>query len=165
MTTTDTKTGLLNAVAWEQVAKHEVSRARRNGSSVAVLIVDIDRFKLVNDTYGHQAGDLVLVEFAERLTHGLRAGDIAGRWGGEEFLLILPRTGMTDAVQVAERIRIATAELPIPAGDQSIAITVSGGCAVGPVAVPGDLVKAADAGLYRAKAGGRNQIVSISVPA
>jgi diguanylate cyclase (GGDEF)-like protein len=123
-----------------------------------VILLDIDHFKKVNDTYGHPAGDLVLCEFASRLTEGLRAGDIAGRWGGEEFLVILPRTDLASAVDVAERIRILTAATTISAAGRQITITVSGGCAFGPTADPDALIKIADTHLYQAKASGRNRI-------
>lgn len=164
MSRTDSLTGLYNRWHLDEALVQESSTARRYDEPMSVVLFDIDHFKRVNDTYGHPAGDLVLTEFARRLTNGLRAGDVAGRWGGEEFLLILPRTGITDAAHVAERIRIMTADMPIMAGDHSITVTVSGGCASGPVVDPGDLVKTADAHLYRAKEGGRNMIVSGRLP-
>jgi diguanylate cyclase (GGDEF)-like protein len=106
----------------------------------------------------------VLCEFASRLTEGLRAGDIAGRWGGEEFLLILPRTDQAGALEVAERIRKVTASTPITAAGQAITITVSGGCAIGSAQEPAELIRIADTRLYQAKTAGRNQIIAAILP-
>lgn len=161
MSRTDSLTGLYNRRHLDEALSRETNSAQRHHDWMSVVLFDIDHFKLVNDNYGHPAGDLVLVEFARRLTNGLRAGDIAGRWGGEEFLLILPRTDMAGARQVAERIRTVTALTPIIAGDESIKVTVSGGCATGPTPEPGDLVQAADTRLYQAKVEGRNRIVPV----
>jgi two-component system cell cycle response regulator len=102
----------------------------------------------------------VLCEFARRLREQIRAGDTARRWGGEEFLVILPRTDLAGAMQLAERIRTATADSPIVVGSDSIHVTVSGGCAIGPVDAPGELERLADARMYAAKRAGRNRIVS-----
>ncbi len=160
MSRTDSLTGLYNRWHLDDALIRETKSAQRHHDPLSVILFDIDHFKLVNDNYGHPAGDLVLVEFARRLLEGLRAGDIAGRWGGEEFLLILPRTDLMGAAQVAERIRTLTAATPITAAAESIIVTVSGGCAAGPADHPGDLVRAADNRLYQAKAAGRNQIVA-----
>jgi two-component system cell cycle response regulator len=162
MSRTDSLTGLYNRWHLDDALIRETRSARRHHDELSVVLFDIDHFKQVNDTYGHPAGDLVLVEFARRLLDGLRAGDIAGRWGGEEFLLILPRTGLVGAINVAERIRALTAATPITAAAELITVTVSGGCALGPASEPGDLVRAADNRLYQAKAAGRNQIVAVS---
>jgi diguanylate cyclase (GGDEF)-like protein len=123
-----------------------------------VILFDIDHFKQVNDTLGHHNGDLVLCEFARRLSDELRAGDVAGRWGGEEFLMILPHTGLGGAVQVADRIRSAFAAAPVTVAGQDVAVTVSGGCATGPAESTGDLIRQADIRLYQAKNTGRNRI-------
>jgi diguanylate cyclase (GGDEF)-like protein len=159
MSRTDSLTGLYNRWHLDDVIARENSTARRHGERMSVVLFDIDHFKHVNDTYGHPAGDLVLVEFARRLTDQLRAGDIAGRWGGEEFLLILPRTDADGARRVAERIRIATAAMPVVATTNSIPVTVSGGCATGSKESPAELLDLADSRLYQAKTAGRNRIV------
>ena len=110
--------------------------------------------------YGHAAGDQALRTFADRLSAELRAGDIGGRWGGEEFLVVLPRTELDGALSMAERIRSATASEPIVADGGNLELTVSGGCAAGPGDSPAALVHQADTCLYRAKLEGRNRIVT-----
>jgi diguanylate cyclase (GGDEF)-like protein len=157
---TDALTGLYNR--WHLV--DELARQRRTADRhhdpLAVILFDIDHFKRINDTYGHPAGDLVLCEFARRLPEELRAGDVAGRWGGEEFLILMPRTDLAGAMAAAERIRAATATNPVTVAGQTITVTVSGGCAVGPAQDPDELIHAADARLYEAKTSGRNRIVA-----
>jgi two-component system cell cycle response regulator len=157
---TDALTGLYNR--WHLV--DELARQRktadRHREPLAVILFDIDHFKRINDTYGHPAGDLVLCEFARRLPEELRAGDVAGRWGGDEFLVVMPRTDIEGAAAAAERIRLATANTPVLAAGQPITVTVSGGCAVGPSNDTDELIKTADAKLYQAKAAGRNRIIA-----
>jgi two-component system, cell cycle response regulator len=162
---TDSLTGLHNRRHLEDELQRQRNTARRHHDQLAVVLFDIDHFKHVNDTYGHPTGDLVLCEFARRLGQELRAGDIAGRWGGEEFLIILPRTDLAGAVHIAERIRIVTAATPITTAGQEITITVSGGCALGPAQDPDELIQIVDTRLYQAKAAGRNQVVAASRPA
>lgn len=161
---TDTLTGLHNRrhLDSELNRYHEV--ARRHGDSVGLILLDIDHFKAVNDTYGHPTGDQVLCEFANRLRSRLRTGDIAGRWGGEEFLVILPGTDAGNTYRVAERIRLAIAACPIATGGHQIPVTVSGGCVVDAAATPAQLVSIADGRLYEAKNAGRNRIVSRTGP-
>ena len=159
---TDTLTGLHNRRHLEEQLTREHSSARRAHRDLGLVLLDIDHFKRVNDTYGHAAGDRVLCEFAQRMTRQLRAGDVAGRWGGEEFLVILPDTDPAGALHVAERIRASVDATPFDtseAGGPAISMTVSGGCVVGPADTPDDLVSAADDGLYAAKDAGRNRIV------
>jgi two-component system, cell cycle response regulator len=160
MSRTDALTGLYNRRHLDDELARRHSDARRHGEAVSVIILDIDHFKKVNDGYGHPAGDLVLRDFAGRLIAQLRTGDVAGRWGGEEFLVILPRTALPGAHLVADRIREAVAATPFLAGDEQIRVTVSGGCATGPVASLQDLVSLADTCLYEAKDRGRDQIVA-----
>ena len=160
MSRTDSLTGLYNRWHLDDVIALESSTARRHSDELSVVLFDIDHFKNVNDTYGHPAGDLVLVEFARRLSDQLRAGDIAGRWGGEEFLLVLPRTDTAGAISVAERVRVSTADTPVTAGEKNISITVSGGCATAGNLEHGALIALADARLYHAKESGRNRIVA-----
>jgi len=160
MSRTDALTGLNNRRHLEEELARHHHDARRHHDPLCVLLLDIDHFKVVNDTHGHPAGDVVLRAFAQRLRDELRVGDIAGRWGGEEFLVVLPRTDLDGAIQVAERIRRATAATPVKAAGQDVIVTVSGGCALGPRDSADALVHAADTQLYAAKAAGRNQIIA-----
>ncbi|WP_167726439.1 MULTISPECIES: GGDEF domain-containing response regulator [Cryobacterium] len=161
---TDVLTGLHNRRHLEEELAHHHSRAMRHGDPLSVLLLDIDHFKRVNDGYGHPAGDVVLAVFAERLRQELRDGDVAGRWGGEEFLVVLPRTDLAGALSVANRIRRVVAATPIVAAGVGIAVTVSGGCASGPLGGSDQLVDVADAQLYAAKAAGRNRIMAPAAP-
>jgi diguanylate cyclase (GGDEF)-like protein len=162
---TDKLTGLYNRRhLQDELVRHHVT-ARRRGIGLGVILLDIDFFKKVNDTFGHAAGDQVLREFARRLSEQLRAGDIAGRWGGEEFLIILPDTDLEGTRQVAERIRTATAATPTVFETNAIDVTVSGGCAIGPVADADLLVSIADTQMYLAKHSGRNRILAIETVA
>jgi diguanylate cyclase (GGDEF)-like protein len=162
----DAKTGLLNAATWEREATAEVARAVRTFSPMAVALLDLDRFKQVNDTYGHLAGDEVLRRIAGSLSDVLREYDVAGRFGGEEFVVLLPQTRAPDALRIAERIRAHIARLPIwSANDERVSITVSIGVAAldaGSTRELPELLAAADAALYRAKASGRDQVQMIS---
>ena len=114
----------------EQLQK-ECNTSRRHVQPMAILMLDIDHFKLVNDSEGHPAGDRVLQEFASRLTASVRSGSVVGRWGGEEFLVIAPQTNVAEAGMLGERIRAAIADRRVNLGDHDIAVTVSIGCAVG----------------------------------
>jgi diguanylate cyclase (GGDEF)-like protein len=166
---TDSKTGLLNAATWERESAAEVIRAVRTQSPLAIAMVDIDKFKAVNDTYGHLVGDQVLKEIANTLNTLLRDYDLAGRFGGEEFSLLLPQTRAVDAFRIAERLRANIAGLSIIApgatGGERVQVTVSIGVAAldsGSKRELPELVAAADAAMYRAKAGGRDQVQMIS---
>jgi len=165
----DSKTGLLNAATWEREATVEVTRAVRTRTSLALAILDIDHFKVINDTYGHLAGDQVLKEIARALSSLLRDYDRAGRFGGEEFSLLLPQTRAVDAFRIAERLRanIAALSIIVPGATsgERVHVTVS----IGVVALDAgskreyaELMAAADAALYRAKSGGRDQVQMIS---
>jgi diguanylate cyclase (GGDEF)-like protein len=165
----DSKTGLLNAATWDREASAEVNRAVRAKSALAIAILDIDRFKVINDTYGHLVGDQVIKEIARSLSGMLREYDLAGRFGGEEFSLLLPYTRAVDAFRIAERVRADIAGLSIIApgatGGERVHVTVSIGVAAldsGSVRKLNELMAAADAALYRAKAGGRDQVQMIS---
>jgi diguanylate cyclase (GGDEF)-like protein len=165
----DSKTGLLNAATWERESTAEVARAVRTRSPLAVALLDIDRFKGINDTYGHLVGDQVIKEIARSLTSALRDYDLAGRFGGEEFSLLLPQTRAVDALRIAERVRATIAGLcviaPGTSGGERVQVTVSIGVAAldsGSRREFPDLMAAADAALYRAKAGGRDQVQMIS---
>ena len=165
----DSKTGLLNAATWDHEASAEVGRAVRTRSALAVALLDIDRFKVINDTYGHLVGDQVIKEIARTLSGMLREYDVAGRFGGEEFSLLLPQTRAVDAFRIAERVRASIAGLSIIApgatGGERVHVTVSIGVAAldsGSVRKLNELMAAADAALYRAKSGGRDQVQMIS---
>jgi diguanylate cyclase (GGDEF)-like protein len=163
---TDAKTGLLNARTWEREATAEVARAVRARIPLAVAVLDIDWFKRVNDTYGHLFGDQALKEIAQCLPGVLREYDSAGRFGGEEFVLLLPYTRAVDAFRIADRVRdhISGLSLRTPDG-QAVQITVSVGVAAldaGSRRELSELLAAADAALYRAKRDGRNQVQMIS---
>ena len=161
--------GLLNAATWEREATAEVARAVRTKTPLAVALLDIDRFKGINDTYGHLTGDEVLKEIAHTLITLLRDYDLAGRFGGEEFSLLLPQTRAVDAFRIAERVRSAIAGLCIIApgatGGERVHVTVSIGVAAldsGSKREYAELMAAADAALYRAKGSGRDQVQMIS---
>jgi diguanylate cyclase (GGDEF)-like protein len=165
----DSKTGLLNAATWEHGATTEVARAVRTRTPLAIALLDIDRFKVINDTYGHLTGDEVLKEIAHTLTTLLRDYDLAGRFGGEEFALMLPQTRAVDAFRIAERVRSAISGLCIIApgatGGERVHVTVSIGVAAldsGSRREYAELMAAADAALYRAKRCGRDQVQMIS---
>ena len=165
----DSKTGLLNAATWERESTAEVARAVRTKTPLALALLDIDKFKAVNDTYGHLVGDQVIKEIARTLTGLLRDYDLAGRFGGEEFSLLLPQTRAVDAFRIAERVRANIAALSIIApgatGGERLQVTVLIGVAAldsGGKREYSELMAAADAALYRAKAGGRDQVQMIS---
>jgi diguanylate cyclase (GGDEF)-like protein len=163
---TDAKTGLLNARTWEREATAEVARAVRARMPLAVAVLDIDWFKRVNDTYGHLFGDEALREIARCLPGVLREYDSAGRFGGEEFVLLLPYTRAVDAFRIADRVRDHISGLSLRTADgQPVQITVSVGVAAldaGSRRELSELLAAADAALYRAKRDGRNQVQMIS---
>ena len=162
LATTDVLTNLPNHRALQSLLEQECERARRFGHSLSMLFFDGDRFKRVNDTYGHAVGDVVLRELGERARSILRAGDTIGRFGGEEFLVLLPETDEQEALVVAERLRAAVAAFPLAAHEVEggIAVTVS----IGVASYPNDGVTAsevheqADQAMYWAKRLGRNQI-------
>jgi len=136
----------------------ESAAARRRGECFAALMVDVDKFKRVNDQYGHESGDVVLRIIGERLTAACRQEDVAGRWGGEEFLIVAPATTLDEAMVLAERARAGVGSEPVPIGEAGeITVTVSVGVAVGSDDVDG-LLRQADAALYEAKQAGRDRV-------
>jgi diguanylate cyclase (GGDEF)-like protein len=160
----DSKTKLLNAGTWEREAGAEVARANRTRTPLAVALIDVDNFKVINDTHGHLAGDKALQALSRSIKIFLREYDLVGRFGGEEFALVLPQTDEQDARRVAERMRTHIADMPIEvsskAGPEIIRVTVSIGVAA--LSTSGsqltELLATADAALYRAKHAGRNQV-------
>jgi len=156
---TDPLTGLHNRRHMEEHLAPVVSAARRHHHSLAVLFVDIDSFKRVNDRWGYEAGDDVLQAVGERIRLALRAEDLVGRWGGEEFLVVLPETDLAGAVIVGERVRAAIACRAVSAGERDIQVTVSVGCTSG-VVEPPELIRQATRALRRAKLAGKNQVVA-----
>ena len=161
---TDALTELYNRRHLEQELARLHNDSVRHGDPLCVLILDLDHFKQINDSQGHAAGDQVLRVFADRLRGELRAGDIGGRWGGDEFLAILPRTDLEGALAVAERIRASTEARPVDVAEQ-IDVTVSGGCATGPADSVESILQLADSSLYEAKLAGRNRIVAAAASA
>ena len=142
----------------------EVYRARRSDEHLAVAMLDLDHFKRVNDTHGHDVGDEVLVELAERFRRTCRTSDVIARWGGEEFFVIFPQTTLSQATQVAERLREAAAEETIITTAGDLLVTLSVGVAVlEPDDEPASLEKRADQAMYRAKRAGRDR-VSVANP-
>ena len=160
LATTDTLTGILNRRQFIILAEQGVERSRRYGRTLALLLYDIDHFKQVNDTFGHQAGDIVLRELAKLVHEQLRRNDIEGRVGGEEFAVLLPETTISEAVVLAERIRGIIENFAINIGETSLHITASFGVtAVKETDVALDSIyKRADSALYEAKNAGRNRV-------
>jgi diguanylate cyclase (GGDEF)-like protein len=162
LATRDELTGLLNRREYDRVLNEEEDRAERFGNTLALVILDLDHFKAINDTHGHSAGDAVLREVARRLAGTIRTVDRAARIGGEEFALVLVQTDRRSALEVARRAIGLVANEPIKAGPGiSIAVTASAGVAEFPsdAKSAGALFAAADKALYAAKSGGRNRAV------
>ncbi len=154
MAVTDPLTGLRNR---RYMRRHLDGVLRDSGA--AVLMMDVDRFKSVNDTYGHAVGDIVLREVAERVRSQLRAADVVARYGGEEFLVVMSGATVEDGRIVADRLRQAISAMPVEAEGRSLSVTASLGVAAAEIGANGDdVVSAADAALYRAKANGRNRV-------
>jgi diguanylate cyclase (GGDEF)-like protein len=155
----DALTSLPNRRAFEEELAREAARVDRSQAPLAVAILDVDRFKSVNDQHGHAAGDEVLRAVAARLAGALRAGDVVARIGGEEFALLLPGVDLAEAAEIAERVRAIIADAPMNAGGRSLSITASLGCAVllGRESAA-ELLARADARLYEAKRAGRNRV-------
>ncbi|MGQ9671286.1 MAG: GGDEF domain-containing protein [Desulfosoma sp.] len=157
--TRDALTGTYNRGAAYQRLVEEVDRAVREKQPLSLLMMDIDHFKKINDTYGHLVGDHVLKETVARVQSVIRSYDIVGRFGGEEFLVVLPHADTDFAIAVAERIRAAVSNRPILSGSVAVSVTLSAGVATarGP-SVPDALIQSADEALYLAKRTGRNRV-------
>jgi two-component system, cell cycle response regulator len=167
LATRDELTGLLNRREYDRILAEEEDRAARFGNSLALVIIDLDRFKAINDTHGHPAGDAVLREAGRRIAGAIRTVDRAARIGGEEFALVLVQSSRSAALDVARRAVAAIAQEPIRTSDgYSLTVTASAGVAE----LPSDaknadaLIVAADKALYAAKAAGRNRVVAAGDP-
>jgi two-component system cell cycle response regulator len=155
----DALTGILSRAAILSLLDRELQRGARAGTSTGILMMDLDHFKMVNDTYGHVTGDAVLKEVGRRINQAVRSYDFLGRYGGEEFLAVLSECSPTDVRTVAERVRSAVADTPIQTAGTSLWVTISAGGVVTSNLAPGvDLLSAADTVLYEAKANGRNRV-------
>jgi len=162
MSNTDFLTGLLNRRAFASVAESQIAAAKRHGWPLALVLYDLDHFKSVNDRFGHDAGDAVLIALAAVAKRIFREEDVVARHGGEEFVVLAPHCDFDAALVLAERMRgaVETTPIPLPGGQQ---ITVAASFGVAIVRSPSDtldtLVGAADRALYRAKAEGRNRVI------
>jgi two-component system, cell cycle response regulator len=159
--THDFLTRLWNRAAIMDTLGRELARQRREKAPLAIIMADIDHFKRVNDVYGHLTGDAVLREASRRLEFHVRPYDAVGRFGGEEFVLVVPGCGIQDARRLAERLRLAFSETPMVTSEGELHVTLSFGVAVvdsGRECDSDSLIRAADEALYRAKNGGRNRV-------
>ena len=163
MAITDALTGLFNRRYMESHLATLIEQATARGKPLAALVLDIDYFKSINDSHGHDAGDDVLRDFALRIKRSIRGIDLACRYGGEEFVVVMPETDMAVAATVAERLRrrIAAEPFAIQQGTRSVPVTISIGIAAlrGSDDNAASLLKRADQALYRAKRDGRNRVV------
>lgn len=160
----DPLTGLANQRHFRAVLTREIEIVARSGNSALLLMLDIDHFKKINDGFGHDVGDEVLKEFAVRLASNVRAVDLPVRYGGEEFVIVMPDTRLVDARRIAERIRLHVAGSPfrVMGGKELLSVTISIGVAT---SLPGEeapqsLLKRADEAVYEAKASGRNRVIA-----
>jgi len=161
----DPLTTMLSRAAILETLRTELIRSQRQQTTIGIVMADVDHFKQVNDTYGHQAGDSVLLETAKRMRSSVRPYDAVGRYGGEEFLIVMPGCGISGAMSQAERLRNAIRKEPVDTSEGLIAITLSLGVTVGGGAKSAELeelLRTADAALYVAKNGGRNQVARSS---
>jgi two-component system, cell cycle response regulator len=162
---TDGLTGLFNHRHIHELLRDEFERTRRSGDPLSVAMVDLDRFKQVNDTYGHPTGDVILYETARILKETAREIDMVGRYGGEEFIVVLPDTGEEEAAQFAERVRSTVGEYVFRDDATEVRMTLSAGVAAHPgddTDGPDHLLRRADQALYAAKENGRNQVIRAS---
>lgn len=162
LATTDALTGLANRVKLAEVFERERAHAQRNDTPLALVFVDIDHFKQINDRFGHEAGDRALEHFANTLSQRLRINDLFCRLGGEEFAVLLPGSSATQAREIAEALRERLAKNPLLLGDTSLSMTLSAGIAIlGSDGLSLDeLLQAADRRTYAAKRAGRNRVIS-----
>jgi diguanylate cyclase (GGDEF)-like protein len=167
--TTDALTTLNNRAMFDETLKAVFADARKDSVPLTLLLIDVDKFKLINDRHGHQVGDQVLRAIGKILKSAARSKDLAARYGGEELALILPETPRPVGASIAETIRLAIAKKPIPCGKQAIPVTISIGVATcepkGMMSDPSHLIKAADMAVYAAKKSGRNCVKIFSLAA
>jgi diguanylate cyclase (GGDEF)-like protein len=165
MASTDPLTGLLNRRRFLEQAETEFLRSQRYQHELAVVMLDIDHFKTINDAHGHFVGDQVLTAMSRAAESLLRATDIMGRWGGEEFVILMPETPLAGAAILAERLREVLAQLAIDSAAGALRFTISAGVAArgGPDAGITDIMQRADSALYAAKELGRNRIQVLAV--
>lgn len=159
--THDPLTGLWNRTVILEIGGRHMARVQHNGGNLVIMMLDLDHFKMINDTHGHLAGDAVLRETCRRMASVVRPNDAVGRYGGEEFLIVLPGCNPASALAVAERIRNTISEIPMNTSEGVIPVTASVGVAIfgsGPWGDMETLTAAADAALYRAKNSGRNRV-------
>jgi diguanylate cyclase (GGDEF)-like protein len=167
LSNTDPLTRLYNRRYLSQTLKTELSRSRRYNEPLSMVLLDIDNFKKINDKYGHQNGDIILMEIAETVRADRRCYDIAARFGGEEFLLVLPGTSLEGGVNVAEHLRENVLSLSFKPPLDDLSVTISLGVAAFPSALVDDedsLIRAADEALYRAKQNGKNRVETVIEP-
>jgi diguanylate cyclase (GGDEF)-like protein len=160
----DSLTGCFNRRYLDETLERELSRSRREGYPLSLVILDLDFFKQINDTYGHQAGDQALIVLAETLRADIRQEDVLCRYGGEEFVILMPRMPLGRAVERAESWRQKIAQISVRFGNFNLAFTASAGVAAYPDhgKMPDELTHAADTALYVAKNRGRNRVVEYS---
>ncbi|MBO6851022.1 MAG: sensor domain-containing diguanylate cyclase [Marinobacter sp.] len=167
LATLDPLTGLYNRREMTRLLEEEIARASRYRRELALLWIDFDHFKVINDSFGHAAGDAVLRNVSERMRTGIRSVDVIGRFGGEEFVILLPEMGVEDALETAERLRLLVGGRPVhlETGDAAT-LTISIGVAVFPMHghSPESLCAAADRAMYRAKEAGRNCVIMAPSP-
>ncbi|MCA1772490.1 MAG: diguanylate cyclase [Halomonas sp.] len=153
---TDDQTGLANRMSFDRQLSKEIARSDRYARPLSLIMLDIDHFKFINDTYGHHVGDEVLVEFARLLSNNLREIDLCARWGGEEFMVLIPETTRDQALQLADKLRQLIADTPFPSVEH---ITASFGVVEIDNESAVDIIKRIDRALYEAKRSGRNRVV------
>jgi diguanylate cyclase (GGDEF)-like protein len=164
--THDSLTGLFNRRAVMDMLQNEIHRTQRERGHIGIILCDLDHFKKVNDTYGHATGDAVLQEAAHRMSKGIRAYDAIGRYGGEEFLLVLPGCDETSTAHQAERLSALLSHQPITAGNLDVMVTGSFGCTSWTPETNSTLevlIAVADDALYQEKRQGRNRVISLSL--
>jgi diguanylate cyclase (GGDEF)-like protein len=163
LATLDPLTGVINRREFERLAQAVLARARRSGLPTALVVIDLDHFKKINDAWGHPAGDAVLGQTAAHLLGHLRRTDVLARYGGEEFLLLLPDSNLADALGVAEKLRASLHALEIPWEGQTLRVSASFGVTTTGAGAEelGPLYERADQALYQAKQGGRNRVQAL----